>query len=188
MQSVRGRRRGRQTRLLGRRWLGRGLVLRRRSVGRRVGGGAFEGGASRRPSPPLSTSFSLGVKPPTDVSNIVLYLCAGGDDWETGLLAQARGEEEGGAGDAAAAASTSAADAALAARGRAIFEAITSSGPLPAKEGEMASTFLGLAKKGVSKGAKPDLVRFGPLPRNFKGAVQLPELKDEWARELRERQ
>ena len=79
-----------------------------------MGGGAFEGGASRRPSPPLSTSFSLGVKPPTDVSNIVLYLCAGGDDWETGLLAQARGEEEGGAGDAAAAASTSAADAALA--------------------------------------------------------------------------
>ena len=89
------------------------------------------------------------------MSNIVLYLCAGGDDWETGLLAQARGEEEGGAGDAAAAASTSAADAALAARGRAIFEAITSSGPLSAKEGEMAHTALArlAARAGDARGA-----------------------------------
>ena len=34
--------------------------------------------------------------------------------------------------------------------------------------------FLKLAKKGVSKGAKPDYVRLAPLPRNFKGVVKLP--------------
>ena len=32
----------------------------------------------------------------------------------------------------------------------------------------------------LSKGAKPDHVRFAPLPRNFKGAIKLPDLKEEW--------
>ena len=44
----------------------------------------------------------------------------------------------------------------------------------------MEASFLKDSKKSVSKGAKPDRVRFAPLPRNFKGAIKLPDLKDEW--------
>ena len=43
-------------------------------------------------------------------------------------------------------------------------------------------SFLKLAKKGVSKGSKPDHVRFAPLPRNFKGIVLIPTLKEEWTK------
>jgi len=50
-----------------------------------------------------------------------------------------------------------------------------------AKSAEIESTFLKHAKKGVSKGAKPDRVRVAPLPRNFKGAVLVPDLKKVWA-------
>ena len=50
------------------------------------------------------------------------------------------------------------------------------------KSAEVESGFLKLAKKGVSKGAKPDHVRLAPLPRNFKGVVKLPDLKEEWAK------
>jgi acyl-CoA synthetase (AMP-forming)/AMP-acid ligase II len=32
----------------------------------------------------------------------------------------------------------------------------------------------------VSKGARPDYVRFAPIPRNFKGAILYPELKKDW--------
>jgi len=53
-------------------------------------------------------------------------------------------------------------------------------GAAQTKEAEVLASFLKNAKKGVSKGAKPDRVRFAPLPRNFKGAVKLPDLKDEW--------
>ena len=49
-----------------------------------------------------------------------------------------------------------------------------------AKQAEMEASFLKDSKKSVSKGAKPDRVRFAPLPRNFKGAIKLPDLKDEW--------
>ena len=49
-----------------------------------------------------------------------------------------------------------------------------------AKQAEIAATFLKEAKGAVSKGAKPDRVRFAPLPRNFKGAVLVPELKQQW--------
>mmetsp|Transcript_81283 Transcript_81283/g.161624 ORF Transcript_81283/g.161624 Transcript_81283/m.161624 type:complete len:279 (-) Transcript_81283:9-845(-) len=52
------------------------------------------------------------------------------------------------------------------------------------KRSEIEATFLEKAKKGVSKGSKPDLVRFGPLPRNFKGSVKLPDLKEEWTAHL----
>lgn len=38
-------------------------------------------------------------------------------------------------------------------------------------------TFLEKARKHVSKGAKPDYLRFAEIPRNFKGTVQVPELK-----------
>ena len=52
----------------------------------------------------------------------------------------------------------------------------------PAKVAEVESQFLAAAKgrDGVSKGSKPDHVRIAPLPRNFKGAIKLPELKHEW--------
>ena len=50
------------------------------------------------------------------------------------------------------------------------------------KRAEIEESFLKLAKKGVSKGAKPDHVRFAPLPRNFKGVVKVPDLKTEWAK------
>ena len=49
----------------------------------------------------------------------------------------------------------------------------------------IANRFLSAAKKGVSKGAKPDHVRFAPLPRNFKGVVKLPDLKEEWIQQLK---
>lgn len=44
-----------------------------------------------------------------------------------------------------------------------------------AKRAEIERDFIALAKKGVSKGSKPDHVRCAPLPRNFKGVVKLPE-------------
>jgi len=49
-----------------------------------------------------------------------------------------------------------------------------------AMQKEIEKSFLSLAKKAVSKGAKPDHVRCAPLPRNFKGAVLVPDLKREW--------
>jgi len=48
------------------------------------------------------------------------------------------------------------------------------------RQAEIEQTFLTAAQKVVSKGAKPSRVRFAPLPRNFKGAIQLPELKRAW--------
>jgi len=50
-----------------------------------------------------------------------------------------------------------------------------------AKQQEIEHTFLQAAKKSVSKGSKPDHVRVAELPRNFKGAVKLPDLKASWA-------
>ena len=57
------------------------------------------------------------------------------------------------------------------------------SGDAAGKSDEVARDFLELARKGVSKGAKPDRVRLAALPRNFKGVVKLPDLKEEWAKE-----
>ena len=53
-----------------------------------------------------------------------------------------------------------------------------------AKQSQIASSFVKLATSRVSKGAKPDRVRFGPLPRNFKGTIKLPDLKEIWAKEM----
>ena len=39
---------------------------------------------------------------------------------------------------------------------------------------------LGDAARHVSKGARPDHLRFAAIPRNFKGAVLVPELKEEY--------
>jgi acyl-CoA synthetase (AMP-forming)/AMP-acid ligase II len=40
------------------------------------------------------------------------------------------------------------------------------------------ATFLHDALGQVSKGARPDFLRVAPIPRNFKGAVLVPELRD----------
>ena len=49
-----------------------------------------------------------------------------------------------------------------------------------------SENFVSRAKKigAVSKGAKPDHVRLAPLPRNFKGVVKVPDLKEEWQKLL----
>ena len=51
---------------------------------------------------------------------------------------------------------------------------------------EMDRTFLTEAPKSVSKGARPDRVRFAPIPRNFKGAILIPELRNRWLAALGE--
>jgi len=45
---------------------------------------------------------------------------------------------------------------------------------------EIRSTFLQEARKSVSKGAKPDFLRFGEVYRTFKGTIRLQEIKKEW--------
>jgi len=37
-----------------------------------------------------------------------------------------------------------------------------------------------MIRASVTKGARPDRVRFAPVPRNFKGAVEVPRLKEEY--------
>ena len=59
------------------------------------------------------------------------------------------------------------------------------SGEAAAKGAQVERDFLKLAKKGVSKGAKPDHVRLASLPRNFKGVVKLPDLKEAWSAVLK---
>ena len=49
---------------------------------------------------------------------------------------------------------------------------------------EAAAAFVAAARAAVSKGAKPDHVRLAPLPRNFKGVVKVPDLKEGWAKQL----
>jgi len=41
----------------------------------------------------------------------------------------------------------------------------------------LEESFLREAKRGVSKGARPDILRFAEIPRNFKGALLVPQLK-----------
>lgn len=49
---------------------------------------------------------------------------------------------------------------------------------------EMGASFLKEAAKAVSKGSKPDRLRFGEIPRNFKGAVLSKELTAAAAKEI----
>ena len=49
---------------------------------------------------------------------------------------------------------------------------------------EISRTFINEASGQVSKGYRPDRLRFGPVPRNFKGALDLGELKRGWLEEL----
>ena len=50
-------------------------------------------------------------------------------------------------------------------------------GAAAAASERVASTFLAAARKQASKGAKPDFLRLAAVPRNFKGAVLVPELR-----------
>lgn len=50
----------------------------------------------------------------------------------------------------------------------------------------LESSFLKDARKSVSKGAKPDRLRFAKIPRNFKGAVLYPQLKRDFLDFLRD--
>ncbi|MCK4298926.1 MAG: hypothetical protein KAX80_05305, partial [Planctomycetes bacterium] len=52
------------------------------------------------------------------------------------------------------------------------------------KRRAMEDAFLQEAPKHVSKGARPDLLRFMPIPRNFKGAIQVEVLKDAYRESL----
>lgn len=49
---------------------------------------------------------------------------------------------------------------------------------------EIRSTFIVEARKSVSKGAKPDLLRFGEVFRTFKGTIRLQEIKKAWMDDL----
>jgi acyl-CoA synthetase (AMP-forming)/AMP-acid ligase II len=49
---------------------------------------------------------------------------------------------------------------------------------------EIEDTFLSQAQAAVSKGARPNRLRFAPIPRNFKGAILVPELKKEYRRSI----
>jgi acyl-CoA synthetase (AMP-forming)/AMP-acid ligase II len=46
------------------------------------------------------------------------------------------------------------------------------------KRAEIERTFLPEASAGVSKGARPERLRFAEVPRNFKGAILVPDLKE----------
>lgn len=48
----------------------------------------------------------------------------------------------------------------------------------------LKASFIERAQKGVTKGCRPDYVRFAPIPRNFKGAILNNELKQEFTRSL----
>ena len=50
-----------------------------------------------------------------------------------------------------------------------------------AKMTQIEQTFLPKARENVSKGAKPDRLRFAKIPRNFKGAVLIPQLEQYWS-------
>ncbi len=52
------------------------------------------------------------------------------------------------------------------------------------KRRAIEGAFLQEAPKHVSKGARPDLLRFMPIPRNFKGAIQVEVLKDAYRESL----
>jgi len=49
---------------------------------------------------------------------------------------------------------------------------------------ELERTFIREARAAVSKGARPDRLRFGPVPRTFKGSVRVAELKKAWLEEF----
>jgi hypothetical protein len=51
-------------------------------------------------------------------------------------------------------------------------------------EAQLREEFAGEARRAVSKGARPDYIRFAPIPRSFKGEILYPQLKQEFLRSL----
>ena len=49
----------------------------------------------------------------------------------------------------------------------------------------LESDFINDARKVVSKGARPDYIRIARIPRNFKGAIIYPKLKQEFIAQLK---
>lgn len=54
-------------------------------------------------------------------------------------------------------------------------------------EAELKTAFIERAAGTVSKSARPDYVRFGPIPRNFKGAILYSQLKQDFWDSLKNR-
>jgi acyl-CoA synthetase (AMP-forming)/AMP-acid ligase II len=50
---------------------------------------------------------------------------------------------------------------------------------------QLEATFLEKSAKRVSKGSRPDYLRLAPIPRNFKGAIQYPQLKQDYQASLK---
>lgn len=53
-------------------------------------------------------------------------------------------------------------------------------GEVVGMEARLKADFMGTATGKVSKGARPDRIRFAPIPLNFKGAVLYPQLKQDF--------
>lgn len=49
---------------------------------------------------------------------------------------------------------------------------------------ELERTFVRQAREAVAKSCRPDRLRFGPVPRTFKGSVRVAELKKAWLEDL----
>ena len=54
-------------------------------------------------------------------------------------------------------------------------------------ESELKADFIEKASRKVSKGARPDYIRFAPIPLNFKGTVLYPQLKQDFWDSLKHR-
>ena len=54
-------------------------------------------------------------------------------------------------------------------------------------ESQLKADFIEKASTIVSKGARPDYVRFGPIPRNFKGVILYSQLKQDFEDSLKHR-
>jgi hypothetical protein len=61
------------------------------------------------------------------------------------------------------------------------------SGKAIGRQQELEAGFQERAGKKVSKGARPDYLRFGKIPVSFKGAVLYPELKKDFKKQLEEK-
>ncbi|MEJ2046594.1 MAG: class I adenylate-forming enzyme family protein [Dehalococcoidia bacterium] len=51
---------------------------------------------------------------------------------------------------------------------------------------QLAADFLKKATQKASKGSRPDYLRLAPIPRNFKGAIQYPQLKQDYLDSLKQ--
>jgi acyl-CoA synthetase (AMP-forming)/AMP-acid ligase II len=52
-------------------------------------------------------------------------------------------------------------------------------------EAQLKSDFIEKASEKVSKGARPDYLRIAAIPRNFKGGVLYPQLKQDFRDSLK---